>query len=74
MIVAVQLFDREGYYATVLASEADIRAAVSRRTARVTSCIACSIPYAVAHDRGGAPDVSLPDDFRSDLGPLDRPE
>lgn len=72
MTVAVQLFDREGYYATVLADEVDaVHTAVAARTARVPSLVACSMPYRIGSGPG-APDVSLPADYRTELALINR--
>lgn len=69
--LAVQIFDREGYYATVLApTESAIRTAVAQRTARIASCVACSVPYPV--EWTGIPDVSLPADYRAELATVNR--
>jgi hypothetical protein len=67
---AVQLFDREGYYATVIGpTRVDVCAAVDARTLRAP-CVACSVPYEIPHPPGTVPDVSLPLDFRAALASL----
>jgi hypothetical protein len=69
---AVQLFDRDGYYATVVeATRVDVCAVVDARTLRAVSCIACTMPYAIECEPGRAPDASLPELFREELRGLD---
>ena len=70
--LAVQVFDRDGYYTTILASgESEIRSAVAESSARVPSCVACSVPYQFEW-ASCVPDVSLPADYRVELASVDR--
>ncbi len=68
---ASQLFDREGYYTTLIASSVEeLRAAVAKRTAALKGLIACSLPFEGAW-RGRTPDVTLPPEYKTELAVID---
>jgi hypothetical protein len=68
---AVLLFDK-GYYAAVTSHDLGaLRAAVTVRTARVKSLVACTVPFEGMW-RGHLPDVTLPEAFEEELVTLNR--
>ena len=74
----ILMFDQEGYYSSVEApTQPEVKAKATARLAGMpkTRILACSIPLegTWSTSMAGIRDVSMPPDFRPDLGRLDRP-
>ena len=73
----IQLFDREGYYGCVFGMDLDqVVAHAEARTRSAKQLVACSVPFPGRWTPSGLPDVSLPDEMRTQeaLGPLEHSE
>ena len=68
---AVQLFDRAGYYSSVVAvTEADVKQKTAQRTAKLTVLVACTVPFA-GRWSGSTPDVSAPPEVKEAVRALE---
>jgi hypothetical protein len=69
---AVVLYDRTGYYSSVIArTEAEVRLRTGVRTKSLGSLVACTVPFH-GHWAGQVPDVSTPPEYKADLRALER--
>lgn len=69
---AVLLYDRTGYYSSVVAmTEADVRRKTFERTKNLAALVACTVPFQGCWD-GLVPDVSAPPEHKVSLRSLER--
>ena len=74
-MMVIQLFDREGYYSSVMAeTDEGVHAAAEMKSSRVKGLVACSLPFLGKWDKPNTVmDVTLPPDFKEVLAEIDRP-
>lgn len=69
----VLLYEQGSYFGCVLAeTEEAVKKAAAERSAKAR-LVLCTLPFAGRWSPQGVPDVTLPDDFKVQIGSLDWP-